>query len=380
MPSFARAARERLVVRVGRDVPRRDRQPRFHPREPRRHRVDGEARASPYSRCPARERGGRRAERARPVDRRAAADAAALQDVDRLVARSCARPIPGRAPDRPRASRMRKSRDERSGPSSSRTTARPGAGQDLGGGAAAGAGADDRRRRLRASRSRSSATRRRPSSRRAGPRCDRIGRSASCAWLVIRAAAARRSRSPATTRGLPYHAAKMSWCSASYAARSSVKPAVAPAVEERAHVGRAPLRATARDTRASRRRTGGSASSANSCASSRCAAGGRPAIAASTPASVSRERARRARPARRAARRRAAPARRRAKSASPSASSARRGMPLARRVRAAQPAGGGERGRADDAGGDERAAGEVTRAMRSTCASARGRRPTIAAR
>ena len=83
---FRRAARERLVVRVRRDFPRRDREPCFHSLEPRREIGRREAFEAVRA-LPARERRGRRAERARPVDRRSAADAATLQDADRLVLR-----------------------------------------------------------------------------------------------------------------------------------------------------------------------------------------------------------------------------------------------------------------------------------------------------
>ena len=74
---------------------------------------------------PVRERRRRRAERARPVDRRAAADAAALQDGDRLVLRLARAPIPGTARDTPRTRACGSRVDELSGPSSISTTRRP---------------------------------------------------------------------------------------------------------------------------------------------------------------------------------------------------------------------------------------------------------------
>ncbi len=80
----AGAARQRLVVGVWRHRPRADRQPRLHLGEIGREvgrRESGDA----VSRRPPCQRWLGRAERARPVDGRAAADAAALQDVDRLV-------------------------------------------------------------------------------------------------------------------------------------------------------------------------------------------------------------------------------------------------------------------------------------------------------
>ena len=84
MRSAARAAGERCVVLVRRNVPARDREPRFHLREPRLE-VTRRVTVEPMDARPVRERGFRRAERARPVDRRAAAHATSLQDVDRLV-------------------------------------------------------------------------------------------------------------------------------------------------------------------------------------------------------------------------------------------------------------------------------------------------------
>ncbi len=72
------------VVRVRRDGPRRDAEPRLDALEPWREIGGAEAR-EPVHRRPLRERRLRRAKRARPVDRRAPAHAAPLQDVDRLV-------------------------------------------------------------------------------------------------------------------------------------------------------------------------------------------------------------------------------------------------------------------------------------------------------
>jgi len=79
-----RAPGERRVVLVRRQSPRRDRQPRLHLLEPRRHClrcVAGESMVTD----PVQEGALRCAERGRPIDRRTAADAAPLQDVDRLV-------------------------------------------------------------------------------------------------------------------------------------------------------------------------------------------------------------------------------------------------------------------------------------------------------
>ena len=81
---LARAPRQRFVVGIGCDVPGRDRQARFHLREPWRHRFHGEI-GQPELALPVRERHRRRAERTGPVHRGAAADATSLQDVDRLV-------------------------------------------------------------------------------------------------------------------------------------------------------------------------------------------------------------------------------------------------------------------------------------------------------
>ena len=137
----ARAPLERRIVGVGRDLPRRDRQTLFHPREPRGHGFDGET-GQPELALPPRERRGRRAERTRPVDGGAAADAAALQDRDRLVFRLARGGLlvelrvgfglPHAEVAR-RAQRTLLHHQHR----------QPGVGQDLGGDAPARAGADD---------------------------------------------------------------------------------------------------------------------------------------------------------------------------------------------------------------------------------------------
>ena len=78
-------ARQRFVVGVGSDFPGSDGKARFHLREPRGHVVHRESAQSEFA-LPPGERGRRRAKGAGPVDGRAAAHAATLQDVDRLVA------------------------------------------------------------------------------------------------------------------------------------------------------------------------------------------------------------------------------------------------------------------------------------------------------
>ena len=85
MPSLTRATAQQVVVLVGRRQPRADVQPLLGLREPGRQRVGGVARPVRSARASSCERGRRRAKRTGPVDRRRAADAAALQDVDRLV-------------------------------------------------------------------------------------------------------------------------------------------------------------------------------------------------------------------------------------------------------------------------------------------------------
>jgi hypothetical protein len=78
------AERERRVVGVGRLRPRDHSDARFGVLEPRREVGGPESIDAPFS-VPVVERRRRRAKRARPVDRRAAADAASLQDADRVV-------------------------------------------------------------------------------------------------------------------------------------------------------------------------------------------------------------------------------------------------------------------------------------------------------
>ena len=96
----------------------------------------------PYSRCPVGKRGRRRAERARPVDRRAAADAAALQDVDRLVRGLARRRFLVEVGIRLALVHAEVARRAQR-PFLEQHDAKPGAREDLRRGAAAGAAADD---------------------------------------------------------------------------------------------------------------------------------------------------------------------------------------------------------------------------------------------
>ena len=136
------AAAQGIVVFVGFDRPRGDVEPRFHALEPRCEIGRSKAGDAEFTR-PVVECCGRRAEARRPVHGRAAADAASLQDVDRLVASLAAggflvqlRIGLGFAHAKVRRGHQRPFLDQHHPQS--------GVAQDLRGGAAAGAGADDR--------------------------------------------------------------------------------------------------------------------------------------------------------------------------------------------------------------------------------------------
>ena len=141
-PQCLRAATQRVVVLVRRDRPRRDVETPLSAIEPGREIVGAEPDEAECAH-PMLERGDRGAEARRPVDRRAAADAATLQNVDRVVLRlatgrllvelrirfGLAHAKVGRAGERSLLDH-----DDR----------QAGLGQDLGGGAATGPRADDR--------------------------------------------------------------------------------------------------------------------------------------------------------------------------------------------------------------------------------------------
>ena len=137
------AATQQVVVLVGRREPGADVQAPFGLLEVRRELRRRSKSASAEVLSPVVQRCGRRAERTGPVDGRGAADAAPLQDVDRLVARSCGRRSPGRARDRPRTRAGGSRCCSCSGPSSTITTLRPALVSSSAVMPRAGAGADD---------------------------------------------------------------------------------------------------------------------------------------------------------------------------------------------------------------------------------------------
>ena len=143
MPSVGGAARQRFVVGVRRRRPTARSTSRASIRANHGARSAAENPSRPNARCQYASVASRRAKRARPVDRRAAADAAALEDVDRLVLRLARRGFLVERGIGLGFAHAEIARRWRAAPPRSGSTVSPACGEDLGGGAAAGAGADD---------------------------------------------------------------------------------------------------------------------------------------------------------------------------------------------------------------------------------------------